>query len=82
MLEVTYCVKVFLAWPDVGGVDFEAGKFNSVSPKYKFGADGVENDAIVATDVKPLDSGTACQHCWLHKQFGGFLGSARMEIRL
>ena len=52
-MEVTYCVKVFLAWPDVGGVDFEAGKFNSVSPKYKFVR--AEDDAIVATDVEPLN---------------------------
>ena len=46
-------LKVFLAWPDVGGGDFEARKFNSVSPKYKFA--GIEDDAIVATDVKPLN---------------------------
>ena len=45
-------LKVFLAWPDVGGGDFEAGKFNSVSPKCKFVR--VEDDAIVATDVDPL----------------------------
>ena len=45
-------LKVFLAWRDVGGGDFEAGKFNSVSPKYKFVR--VEDDAIVATDVDPL----------------------------
>ena len=51
--EVTYCIKVFLALLDVGGGDFEACKFNSASPKYKFV--GVENDAIVATDVKPLN---------------------------
>ena len=35
------------------GGDFEAGKFNNVSPKYKFVR--VEDDAIVATDVKPLN---------------------------
>ena len=51
--EVTYCVKVFLAWLDIGGGDFEAGKFNCVSPKYKFVR--VEDDAIVTTDVEPLN---------------------------
>ena len=52
-LEVMYCIKVFLAVQDVGGADFKARKFNSVSPKYKFV--GIEDDAIVATDVKPLN---------------------------
>lgn len=48
-----YCVKVFLAWPDVDGGDYEAGKFNNVSLKYKFVK--VEYDAIVATGVEPLN---------------------------
>ena len=47
------CVKVFLAGPDVGGGDFKAAKFNSVSPKYKFVR--VEDDAIVATNVEPIN---------------------------
>ena len=51
--EVTYRIKVFLAGPDVGGGDFEACEFSSVSPKYKFV--GTEDDAVVATDVKPLN---------------------------
>ena len=50
---VTHCIKVFLARLDIGEGDFEACEFNSVSPKYKFVR--VEDDAIVATDVKPLD---------------------------
>ena len=29
--EVMYCVKVLLVWLDIGGGDFEVGKFNSVS---------------------------------------------------
>ena len=48
-----YCIKVFLAWPDVDGGDFKARKFISVNPKYKFVR--VEDDAIVATDVEPLN---------------------------
>ena len=51
--EVMYCIKVFLAWPDVDGGDFKARKFISVNPKYKFVR--VEDDAIVATDVEPLN---------------------------
>ena len=51
--EVMYCIKVFLPAQDVGGGDFKARKFNSVGPKYKFV--GIEDDAIVATDVKPLN---------------------------
>ena len=51
--EVTYYIKVFLARPDVGGGDFEACEFNSISPKYKFVR--IEDDAIVATDVEPLN---------------------------
>ena len=35
------------------GGDFEAGKLNSVCGKYKFV--WVQDDAIVATDVKPLN---------------------------
>ena len=42
-----------LAWPDVGGGDFKARKFTSVSAKYQFVR--VEDDAIVATDVEPLN---------------------------
>ena len=37
----------------MGGGDFVASKFNSVHPKYKFVR--VEDDAIVATDVEPLN---------------------------
>ena len=46
-------VKVLIAWLHIGGGDFKAGKFNSLSPKYKFVR--VEDDAIVATDVEPLN---------------------------
>ena len=48
-----YRIKVFLARLDVGGGDFKAGKFNCVSPIYKFV--WVEDDANVATDVQPLN---------------------------
>ena len=52
--EVAYNIKrVFLAWSYIGGGDFEASKFNSVWPKYKIVR--VEDDAIVAADVKPLN---------------------------
>ena len=51
--EVAYCAKVFLAWSYIGGGDFEASKFNSVRLKYKFVR--VEDDAIVAGDVEPLN---------------------------
>ena len=53
LLEVTYCIKVLLAWQDIGGNDFKVSKFNRVSPKNKFV--GVEDDAMVATDIKPLN---------------------------
>ena len=51
--EVMYCIKVLHAWPDIGGGYFKAGKFNRVSPKYKFVR--VEDDVIVTTDVEPLN---------------------------
>ena len=34
------------------------------------------------SEIRSLDSGTACQHHWLHKQFDGFRGSAQMGICL
>ena len=52
--EVAYCVKwVFLARSYIGGGDFEASKFSSLRPKYKFVR--VEDDAIVVADVEPLN---------------------------
>ena len=42
-----------IAWLDIGWGDFKAGKFNSFSPKYKFVR--VQDDAIVGTDVEPLN---------------------------
>lgn len=43
------CIKVLIAWQDIGGSDFEASKFNSVSTKYKFVM--IDDDVIVATNV-------------------------------
>ena len=51
--EVTDCVKVLLAWAHIGRGDFESRKLNSVCPKHEFV--WVENDAIVSTEVEPLD---------------------------